>query len=93
MPDEDAPARDLATLTTDIVAAYVAKNSVRSVDLPVPDCVGAWRAGGSRQTNGAEPEKPTPRLPIRKTITPDHLISLEDGKPYRTLKRHLTRLA
>jgi predicted transcriptional regulator len=36
-----------------------------------------------------EPEKPTPRIPIRKSITPDHLISLEDGRKYRTLKRHL----
>ena len=47
---------------------------------------------GLGKANEAEPEKPSPRIPIRKTIAPDHLISLEDAKPYRTLKRHLTRL-
>ncbi|WP_082171722.1 MucR family transcriptional regulator [Methylobacterium indicum] len=37
-----------------------------------------------------EPEKLTPPVPIKKTITPDHIISLEDGKPYKSLKRHLS---
>jgi predicted transcriptional regulator len=36
-----------------------------------------------------EPEKPTPPVPIKKSITPDYLISLEDGKRYKSLKRHL----
>jgi predicted transcriptional regulator len=31
------------------------------------------------------------RVPIKKTVTPDHIISLEDGKPYKSLKRHLAR--
>ena len=38
------------------------------------------------------PEKLVPPVSVRKSITPDHLISLEDGRQYRTLKRHLTRL-
>ena len=37
----------------------------------------------------AEP-KPTPRVPIDRTVFPDHIVSLEDGKPYKSLKRHLT---
>jgi predicted transcriptional regulator len=37
-----------------------------------------------------EPEKPTPLMPIKKTITPDHLVSLEDGRRYKSLKRHLS---
>lgn len=40
----------------------------------------------------AEPEKPEPRISIKKSITSDFLISLEDGKQYKTLKRHLGEL-
>jgi predicted transcriptional regulator len=36
-----------------------------------------------------EREPLVPPIPIKKTVTPDHIISLEDGRPYRTLKRHL----
>src|SRR6476620_7866455 len=90
--DDNAPAPDLVTLAGDVVAAYVTKNSVRTGDLPalIASVHAAFVSLGKPQAS--EPEKPTPRVPIRKTITPDHLISLEDGKPYRTLKRHLTTL-
>ena len=40
----------------------------------------------------AEPAKQQPAVPIKKSVTPDFLISLEDGKPYKSLKRHLTKL-
>ena len=77
-------------LTTDVVAAYVANNSVAAADL-------AQLITSVHQTFSAllsppppEAEKPIPRVPIRKSITPDYLISLEDGKPYKSLKRHLT---
>ena len=85
LPDE-LPAPDLVTLAGDVVAAYVTKNSVRTGDLPIHAAF-----VGLVKPQASEPEKPTPRVPIRKSITPDHLISLEDGKPYRTLKRHLVR--
>ena len=85
LPDE-SPAPDLVTLAGDVVAAYVTKNSVRTGDLPIHAAF-----VGLLMPQASEPEKPTPRVPIRKSITPDHLISLEDGKPYRTLKRHLVR--
>ena len=79
MPDENAPVWDLATLTTDLVAAYVANNSVRSVDLPsLISSVHAALAGLGKAKNPSR--KSRPRLPIRKTITPDHLISLEDAE-------------
>ncbi len=38
----------------------------------------------------AKEERSTPLMPIKKTVTPDYLISLEDGKQYKSLKRHLT---
>src|SRR6478752_3670266 len=92
LPDENSPLPDLVALAGDVVAAYVTTNSVRTGDLPaLLDLVHAAFAGLGKP-QASEPEKPTPRVPIRKSITPDHLMSLEDGKPYRTLKRHLTRL-
>jgi len=91
LPDETPPALDLVTLAGDVVAAYVTKNSVRTGDLPA--LIASIHAAfvGLGMPQASEPEKPTPRVPIRKSITSDHLISLEDGKPYRTLKRHLVR--
>ena len=78
-------------LTADIVSAYVSKNSVR-LRHGRADCL---RASGPKGLSGpATPaadhvEKPTPAQ-IKKSITPDALISFEDGKPYKTLRRHLT---
>jgi predicted transcriptional regulator len=37
-----------------------------------------------------EAERPVPPVPIKKTVTPDHIVSLEDGRPYKSLKRHLS---
>jgi len=84
------PADQLIELTADIVAAYVSNNPVPAGELP-----GLIAQIHSSISNLGAPavavEEPlTPRMPIKKTITPDHLISLEDGKPYKTLRRHLT---
>ena len=78
-------------LTTDVVAAYVANNSVAARDLPQLIASVHQTFGALLSPPPPEAEKPTPRVPIRKSITPDHLISLEDGKPYKSLKRHLGR--
>src|SRR4051812_15287275 len=79
LPDENTPAPDLVTLAGDVVAAYVTKNSVRTGDLPalIASVHAAFAGLGKPRTS--EPEKPVPRIPVRKSITPDHLISLEDG--------------
>lgn len=75
--------------TSDIITAYVAHNVVQPSALPelIASVHAALQSLGSPPP--AEPEKPTPPIPIRRTVTPDHIISLEDGKPYKTLKRHL----
>ncbi|RVU20781.1 MucR family transcriptional regulator [Methylobacterium oryzihabitans] len=80
---------DFVGLTADIVSAYVSKNSVPVTELPglLSAVHGALR--GLVTPAEPEPEKLTPPVPIRKTVTPDHIISLEDGKPYKSLKRHL----
>ncbi|MCJ2070313.1 MucR family transcriptional regulator [Methylobacterium sp. J-030] len=79
-------------LAVDIVAAYVSNNSVPSTDLPgLIDIVhGALSQLASVQGGSSGPvEKLTPAQ-IRKSITKDHIVSFEDGKPYKTLRRHLT---
>ena len=77
-------------LTSEIVAAYVGNNALRAEDLPeLINLVYAGLKALSAPPVQLEPERAAPHIPIRKTITPDHLISLEDGRPYKTLKRHL----
>jgi predicted transcriptional regulator len=83
---------DFVQLTADIAAAYVSNNSVRPADLPaLLTEVHAAVAGLNSAPASAEPkaEKLT-AAQIRKSITPDALISFIDGKPYKTLKRHLS---
>ena len=79
-------------LTADLVSAYVSHNSLPRSDLPsLIDAVhAAMRQVSSGKAEQPE-EAPRPPVPIRKSITPDYLISLEDGKPYRSLKRHLAK--
>ncbi|MDP4006001.1 MucR family transcriptional regulator [Methylobacterium sp. NEAU K] len=83
---------DFIELTADIVSAYVANNSVPAPELPtLLSGVHAALASLGQTSGPAEPDfkRPTPAQ-IRKSISPDALISFIDGKPYKTLKRHLT---
>jgi predicted transcriptional regulator len=86
---EQANPSELLSLTTNIVAAHVANNSVAVADLPrlirdVHDTLSSVGAGGAREL-----ERPTPAVPVKKSVTPDHVICLEDGKKLKMLKRHL----
>jgi predicted transcriptional regulator len=77
-------------MAADIVSAYVGKNPV-AVD-QLPDLI--RQVHGALQTVGSPPpeapaEKPTPAVPIRRSINPDYLICLEDGRQFKSLKRHL----
>lgn len=80
------------SLAAEVVAAYVGNNTVAVADLPgLIRAVHDALAGVG--TPEAAPIEPTPKATaaqIRKSITPDALISFLDGKPYKTLKRHLT---
>ena len=79
----------LVTLTADIVAAHVSNNSVAISDIPlVTRSVHEALAG---LASGAEPE-PEPQQPavsVRASVKPDYLVCLEDGKRFKSLKRHL----
>jgi predicted transcriptional regulator len=80
---------DFTDLTVDIVSAYVANNSVHRGDLPAIIASVHQALKGLAAPKAPEPEKPEPAVSIRRSITPDYLISLEDGKRYKSLKRHL----
>ena len=82
----------LIDLSANIVSAYVSKNSVPLTELPALIASVHTSLAKLGTPNEPEPVKLEPRVPIKKSITPDALISLEDGRPYKTLKRHLSKL-
>jgi predicted transcriptional regulator len=80
---------ELLGYTTSIVSAHVSNNPVPVNDLPqlIREVFKTLTMiGGQPATNG---EKPTPAVPVRKSVTPDYLICLEDGRKLKMLKRHL----
>jgi predicted transcriptional regulator len=81
---------DFTELTADIVSAFVANNSVRPMDLPelIGTVHAALRSAGYPPAQ-KEPEKPTPAVNPKKSVTPDYIISLLDGRHYQSMKRHL----
>nr|WP_063776668.1 MucR family transcriptional regulator [Microvirga massiliensis] len=92
MADQAGSSRSAIELTADIISAFVSNNSISKTDLPgLISGVHAALQNGSNPNPAQEP-KPAPAVPVKKSITLDFLISLEDGRPYKSLKRHLTRL-
>ena len=81
---------ELIGMTADIVSAYVGNNSVATSDLPglIQNVFRALTgvAGGSEPEPTAPKE---PAVPVRRSITPDFLVCLEDGRKFKSLKRHL----
>ncbi len=81
---------DVLQMTTQVVAAYVGHNSVGGAKIPeVIESVYASLAGLEGHTELAAKGKQKPAVPIKKSITPDYLICLEDGAKRKMLKRHL----
>jgi predicted transcriptional regulator len=81
---------NLAELTTDMVAAYVGHNSLSAADLPALIHSVYAALFGLNATSTAATEKPLPAVPIKKSVTPDYIVSLEDGRHFKSLKRHLS---
>ena len=75
-------------LTGDIVSAYVTANNIQRSELPglIADVHSALTNLG----NPASEPKAEPLVPIKQTIKPDYIISLEDGRRYKSMKRHLS---
>jgi len=81
---------DLTSLAADIVSAYVANNAVGSDKLP--DLIGYVYGALSRASlQAVEPEKVElkPAIAVKKSVTPEYIICLEDGQKFKSLKRHL----
>jgi predicted transcriptional regulator len=80
----------LIEMVSDIVSAYVAHNPVPVADLPklIEKVHGVLT---EIETSGAADEKPDlkPAVPVRRSVTDDHIVCLEDGKKFKSLKRHL----
>lgn len=87
---EIAPAQDLIEYSTDIVAAYVSHNAISPTDLPklIADVHASLQALGAEEI-AAPVEEKKPAVPVRRSVTADYIICLEDGKKFKSLKRHL----
>jgi predicted transcriptional regulator len=79
---------DLLTMTAGIVAAHVSSNSLPVAELPQL-IAEVYRTLSSLGTEAVEPDRPQPAVPVKKSVTPDYLVCLEDGKKLKMLKRHL----
>jgi predicted transcriptional regulator len=86
---ENDIAADVRDLTADVVAAYVSNNVVPVAELPslIDSVFTALSSAGTGM--GGRTEAPKPAVSVKKSMTPDYLICLEDGKKFKSLKRHL----
>jgi predicted transcriptional regulator len=81
---------ELVELTAEIVSAYVSNNTVVASDLSsVIQNVFDALSRASSTTGQASREELRPAVPIKKSVTPEYIICLEDGKKFKSLKRHL----
>ena len=81
---------ELVELTTEIVSAYVGANPVPAHELPgVIETVYRALRGLSGMTEAVEPESRVPAVPVKRSVTNEFIICLEDGKKFKSLKRHL----
>jgi len=81
---------DLVQLTADIVSAFVSNNKIGSGEIGklIEDVHSALKKAPTALA-AQEPEQRDPAVPIRRSVTPDYIISLEDGRKFKSLKRHL----
>ena len=88
---QEVGSKNIVQLAASIVSAYISNNSLPMTELPglisSIHSVVAKLAGNSSHAPPAEPLRPA--VPIKKSITDDYLICLEDGRKFKSLKRHL----
>ncbi|TIP04551.1 MAG: transcriptional regulator [Mesorhizobium sp.] len=85
----EAETVDLVGLTADVVSAYVSQNPLPVAGLP--DLIASVHSSltGLSQPNVDEPPRQEPAINPKRSVTPDYIICLEDGKKFKSLKRHL----
>jgi predicted transcriptional regulator len=89
--DNDTPPKrgEVLALTVEIVSAYAGNNDLESAE--VPELIGSVFAKLHELSTGEKPlpAAQTPAVPVKRSVTDDHIVCLEDGKKLKTLKRHL----
>jgi len=81
---------ELLALTTQIVTAHLGRTKVEAAELPglirqIYDSL----AGTVTTTEAPAPNRPDPAVPVKRSVTPEYIVCLEDGKKLKMLKRHL----
>ncbi|MEQ9150018.1 MAG: MucR family transcriptional regulator [Parvibaculaceae bacterium] len=84
-----AETTEIMRLTTEIVAAYVSNNAIAANDLPGMIRTVHSTLTGLDQNNTAADVDLAPAVPVKKSVTPDYIVCLEDGKKLKMLKRYL----
>ena len=89
MMADQARSSELMALTTDIVSSHVSNNTVAVTDLPslIQQVYSALSGLGNAPAGSAS--RPHPAVPIKKSVLPEYIVCLEDGKKLKMLKRHL----
>jgi predicted transcriptional regulator len=90
MTSENPKSGDFIGLTANIVSAYVSNNTVTAADIPglINQVHAALvRVSGGHGETGSDALKPA--VPVNKSITAEYIVCLEDGKKFKSLKRHL----
>lgn len=92
MDNNDGAAQtNLVELTAEVVSAFIMHNSIQKADLAdLIATVHTSLTALGKPKPAPEAERPVPAVSIKKSVSPDHLISLEDGRRYKSLKRHLS---
>ncbi len=87
----DSSGSNLIDLAADIVSAYVSNNTVPAAELAglIAEVYAALQRTSSGVVVEPAPEPVKPAVPLKKSVTPDYIICLEDGKKFKSLKRHL----
>ena len=89
MMADQARSSELMALTTDIVSSHVSNNTVAVTDLPslIQQVYSALSGLGNAPAGSAS--RPHPAVPVKKSVLPEYIVCLEDGKKLKMLKRHL----
>jgi predicted transcriptional regulator len=87
---EQVSPEEILRMTAEVVSAYLSNNVLPAAQISevIQAVHGSLNALGSRQ-NELAAEPPRPAVPVKKSVTPDYIVCLEDGKKLKMLKRHL----
>jgi predicted transcriptional regulator len=90
MANDQSPNHEILALTTDIVSAHLSNNQMPADEIPaLITKIYRTLVNVNGESSGVSSERPQPAVPIKRSVTPEYIICLEDGKKLKMLKRHL----